>query len=104
MSTPALIPEQTVLRARTKPKAEMPEWALCCEKMSRTVGTYDGVEVLVYAPIFTRDHICPHCSREKKSLRCRKLVTPVVRRHGTATHISVDCFEFDEGIATPTGA
>lgn len=81
-----------ILRAKPKTIAELPAWALCCDKIRKIYESQSPIEIEVHAEIFLAEVECRFCGRVYKDRQYREVVE---QKRGA---IPVECFEFDEGV------
>lgn len=88
----------TFVRARPKPIEELPEGALCCDRIREIHRGREGL-ILEVIPevVWARDaYPCPYCHKmsDVESKHMRAIRHP----DGESVLIRIDCFDFDEGI------
>lgn len=82
------------VRARLKPISEIPKDFVCCDAMrQRFAETSEHVLRALPESLFEAEIECQFCHRILDNVSYMK-----IKRRGTATCISVACYEFDEGI------
>lgn len=78
-----------LVRARTKPVEQLPEWAVCCESQRVNMARPDKDFVVNLDSIFENDSICQFCER------CEPDVKYV---HGIdCLPLALDWLDLDEG-------
>jgi hypothetical protein len=81
------------VRAREKPLAEMPEWAICCETVRQSVArrqAHGAFEVVAIFPALLSAQNCQHCGTRIEHVMAVRTACKLL--------IPVDCLEFDEGL------
>jgi hypothetical protein len=91
-----------LVRARQKPIAELPDWALCCDRV-REILTITCEVLVIPNSVYQATGRCMYCgnvSPKVKIIRVAKVLQgEEMFQHGMTPVIPIDCLDFDEGLA-----